>query len=204
MLQAKIPQLSTLVADVWVEERHRREMEVTQNPIEFGAPITDHAFVKPRSLSVTFGVTNTPLLAEDEEPPLVADRVEEMRLKLYELQDNKSFLVVNTITGGQYPNCLLTGIGWTTDVNNPHAVIFDLDLEEVIVTFTEQANYQPLPPEIKTKKKTEPTKKRGERPKKSLSSSKGRKRTGTRDASSSSKEQAKASAAQKQRRSIRK
>lgn len=202
MLQAKIPQLGDLVADVWVDERHRRELEATQNPVEFGSPITDHAFVKARKLSVTFAVSNTPLV--DNPTFSDTDRVEEARQKLYQLQDSRTLLTVKTITGGEYNNCLLTGIGWTTDVKNPYAVQFDLDLEEILIVTTEQTDYKPLPPEPKTQKKTAPTKKRGEKPKKELSKKKGgRKRTSTRDASSSSKEQAKAQATEKQKRSIK-
>lgn len=202
MLKAKIPQLGDLVADVWVSERHRREMEVTQNPVEFGSPVTDHAFVKAQSLSVSFGVSNTPLVDNDAFTDI--DRVDEARTKLYELQNSKTFLNVKTINGGEYNNMLLTGIGWTTDEKNPHAVIFDLDLEEVIIVTTEQTEYQALPAEKKTEKKTKPTTKRGTKPKKKLEkATKGRKRTSTRDVSSSSKEQAKAAAATKQRGKIK-
>lgn len=202
MLKAKIPQLGDLVADVWVSERHRREMEVTQNPVEFGSPVTDHAFVKAQSLSVSFGVSNTPLVNNDAFTDI--DRVDEARTKLYELQNSKTFLNVKTINGGEYNNMLLTGIGWTTDDTNPHAVIFDLDLEEVIIVTTEQTEYQALPAEKKTEKKTKPTSKRGTKPKKKLeTATKGRKRTSTRDVSSSSKEQAKAAAAAKQRGKIK-
>lgn len=201
-IKAKIPQLGDLVADVWVSERHRRDMEVTQNPVEFGSPVTDHAFVKAQSLSVSFGVSNTPLV--DNEAFTDIDRVEEARLKLYDLQDAKTFLNVKTINGGEYSNMLLTGIGWTTDEDNPHAVIFDLDLEEVIIVTTEQTEYQALPAEKKTEKKTKPTSKRGTKPKKKLETDKkGRKRTSTRDVSQSSKEQAKAAAAKKQRGKIK-
>jgi len=211
MLKAKIPQLGDLVADVWVSERHRREMEVTQNPIEFGSPVTDHAFVKAQSLSVSFGVSNTPLVDNDAFTDI--DRVDEARTKLYELQNSKTFLNVKTINGGEYNNMLLTGIGWTTDEKNPHAVIFDLDLEEVIIVTTEQTEYQALPAEPKTEKKTKPTTKRGTRPKKQLpktkkssggSKSTSRNRTSTRDVSSSSKEQAKSKSAEKQAESVRK
>lgn len=202
MLQAKIPQLGDLVADVWVDERHRRELEATQNPVEFGSPITDHAFVKARKLSVTFAVSNTPLV--DNPTFSDTDRVEEARQKLYQLQDSRTLLTVKTITGGEYNNCLLTGIGWTTDVKNPYAVQFDLDLEEILIVTTEQTEYKAQPPDPSTKKKTEPTKKCGEKPKKKLDTKTGKKRTSTRDVSVTSKEQAKAAAAESQKRSIKK
>ena len=111
---------------------------------------------------------------------------------MYQLQDSRTLLTAKTITGGEYNNCLLTGIGWTTDVKNPYAVQFDLDLEEILIVTTEQTEYKAQPPDPSTKKKTEPTKKRGEKPKKKLDTKTGKKRTSTRDVSVTSKEQAKA------------
>ena len=203
MLKATIPQLGDLTADVWVDERHRREMELTQNPIEFGSPITDHAFVKAQTLAVRFAVSNTPLVNNTTFSD--ADRVAEARERLYELQDSKQFLTVQTVTGGAYKNMMLTGIGWSTDSSNPHATIFDLDLEEVIIVTTQQTEYQALPPEVKTQKQTETTKKRGELPKNKLSDDDTkRKRTGTRDVNTSKKNQAKGAAAEKQAKVIKK
>lgn len=203
MLKATIPQLGDLTADVWIDERHRREMELTQNPIEFGSPITDHAFIKAQSLAVSFAVSNTPLVSNPTFSD--TDRVAEARERLYELQDSKQFLTVQTVTGGTYNNMMLTGIGWSTDSSNPQATIFDLDLEEVIIVTTQQTEYQALPPEKKTKKQTETTKKRGELPKNKLSGEdKKRKRTGTRDVSTSKKNQAKGAAAEKQAKVIKK
>ena len=203
MLKATIPQLGDLTADVWIDERHRREMELTQNPIEFGSPITDHAFIKAQSLAVRFAVSNTPLV--DNPTFSDTDRVAEARNKLYELQDSKQFLTVKTVTGGEYKNMMLTGIGWSTDSSNPHATIFDLDLEEVIIVTTQQTEYQALPPEVKTQKQTDTTKKRGELPKNELSGDDTkRKRTGTRDVSVSKENQAKSTAAEKKAKTIKK
>lgn len=153
MLKAAIPQLGNLTADVWIDERHRREMEVTQNPVEYGAPITDHAFVKARKLYIRFGVSNTPLSANDSFTS--KNRVSEAREKLYEMQDTKQLITVNTITGGQYKDCLLAGIGWQTDSSNPHSIIFDLDLEEIVITTTDKVDYQLQPPDPRDAAKTE-------------------------------------------------
>lgn len=195
MLEAKIPQLGDLVADVWVEERHRRELEVTQNPIEFGAPVSDHSFVKARQLSVTFGVTNTPLKENDTFTS--RDRIGEARERLFELQDTSTFLTVLTITGGSYDNCLLTGIGWTTDAKTPHAIIFELDLEEIIITKTKLTTYQPLPADERTGKKTSTDNKRGSVSQQSRDEANNR-RNSTPDSSTNADELAKSAAAKAQ------
>lgn len=189
LIKGVIPQLGALFADVWVDERHRREMEVTKNPIEYGSPVGDHSFVKPQELGVTFAVSNTPF--DGSESFTSDNRIDEAREMLYQLQDDSVFLTVKTITGGEYTNMLLTGIGWSTDKDNPHAVQFSLDLEEVIVVTTEQTEYQALPPEKKTKKQTEPKSKKGKKPKNKLPSDKKEKSTKSRSAASAKREAAK-------------
>lgn len=49
-----------IVAQAVIEEQHMDEMEVTQHPIETGAPITDHAFVRPSRLIMTLMWSNSP------------------------------------------------------------------------------------------------------------------------------------------------
>ena len=159
ILKGRVPKLGSLTADVWVEERHRREMEVTQNPVEYGSPITDHAFIRARKLAVMFKVSNTPINSSGSFGG--TDRVADARKKLFMLQDKKEFLDVFTVTGGEYKNCLLTGIGWSTDSNNPDAVIFELDLEEIIVTSTKKTSYEPQPADERINAKTSENKDSG-------------------------------------------
>lgn len=196
ILKGRVPKLGSLTADVWVEERHRREMEVTQNPIEYGSPVTDHAIVKARKLSVMFGVSNTPISNGGSFGG--ADRVADARAKLFMLQDSKQFLDVFTINGGEYKNCLLTGIGWSTDSNNPDAVIFELDLEEIIVTSTKKTSYEPQPEDERVGDQTSSTKKRGEVSKQSREAADEVRRNHTADASTSADELAKSAAAKAQ------
>lgn len=196
MLKVRIPKLGGLVADVWVDERHRRELEVTKNPIEYGSPITDHAFVKARQLTVTFGVTNTPMAANDSFGS--SDRVSEAREKLFKFQDNAELLTVITISGGEYKDCLLAGIGWVTDSTNPHSTIFSLDLEEVKITKTEKTDYVPLPDDPRTGAKTDSTKKRGEQSKEERDAADEARRQNTADEAASEAARMKAEAAKAQ------
>lgn len=196
LVRGRIPQLGELTADVWVSEDHRREMEVTQNPIEFGAPITDHSFVKARTLSVVFGVSNTPMNSSSSFSG--KDRISDARKKLYKLQDDSEFLTVKTITGGDYKNCLLTGIGWSTDSTNPNSITFELELQEVIITKTEKTSYEPLPADERTGDKTKETKKRGENSKQERDAANEDRRKNTNDANASENERMKAAAAKAQ------
>lgn len=169
-IKGVIPQLGELTPDVWVDERHRRELEITKNPIEYGSPIADHAYIKAQNLGISFAVSNTPLFPSASFTD--DDRLQEAREKLYQLQDDKVPLTVKTISGGEYKNMLLVGIGWSTDEKNPHSTIFSLDLEEIEIVTTQKTTYTALPAEPKTKKKTDPKARKGKKPKNKLPSDK--------------------------------
>ena len=168
MFKVIIPQLGGIVADAWLSEEHSRELEITENPIEFGAPITDHAFVKPQELTIEFGITNTPLLVNDAFGQLGEDRVNNAREMLFALQDGKVFLTVQTLTGGDYERLLLQSISWRTDSSNTQSATFALKLKEVKITATKEVQYSPSAKEKRVSKQISKTKKSGEKPSKQL------------------------------------
>lgn len=49
-----------IIAQAVIEEQHMDEMEVTQHPVETGAPITDHAYMRPSHLKMTLMWSNSP------------------------------------------------------------------------------------------------------------------------------------------------
>lgn len=204
--QATIPQLNGITADCWLAEEHSREMEITENPIEFGAPITDHAFVKPQELVVEFGVTNTPLIDNFIFGTSGTDRIERAREILFKLQDDKVFLTVQTLTGGVYNRLLIQSINWRTDSKNPQSVTYALKLKEVKITQTKTTSYTPLPADKKVADQTSPTKKAGEKSSKKLatnSTNADSKKGNTASTSTSSEDKAKATAAKKQGNDIK-
>lgn len=44
--------LGPIPLDVIVREDHESELEITRNPIEFGADVTDHAYILPKRLTI--------------------------------------------------------------------------------------------------------------------------------------------------------
>lgn len=46
--------LSPLPLDVRISERHEVEVGITENPLENGAVVNDHAFIKPKKLKIEF------------------------------------------------------------------------------------------------------------------------------------------------------
>lgn len=53
--------IDTIVLDASVTETHTMEVDVTDHPVEQGAPVTDHARPKPITLSMEGIISNTPL-----------------------------------------------------------------------------------------------------------------------------------------------
>jgi hypothetical protein len=49
-----------IIAQAVIEEQHMDEMEVTQHPVETGAPMTDHAYVRPAHLKMVLMWSNSP------------------------------------------------------------------------------------------------------------------------------------------------
>lgn len=47
-------------ANATISEKHVDEMEITQHPVEEGAPITDHAFMRPAEVVITCMWSNSP------------------------------------------------------------------------------------------------------------------------------------------------
>jgi hypothetical protein len=54
-------QLGTVVLDASVREQHGVEVEVTRNPVEKGAAISDHRRIQPRQVVIEGIITNSPL-----------------------------------------------------------------------------------------------------------------------------------------------
>lgn len=51
-----------LLAQVTIEELHRDDMEITSHPVELGAPISDHAFMRPAEVVIKCAWSNSPTL----------------------------------------------------------------------------------------------------------------------------------------------
>lgn len=168
MEQVIIPYLGGLRADCWKSEDHTRELEVTENPVESGLNVNDHAFRKPQELTIEFGVSNHPLpidttfSTDNFFGEFGTDRVGKARDLLFWMQDDKVFLEVITLGGGTYKNMLLKKISWRTDIRMRQAAIFTLTLKELIVTSTKTIKYKPKA--AKTKQQTSKKTDKGEVP----------------------------------------
>jgi hypothetical protein len=111
-------------ATVTIEESSNDSLEITQHPVQQGATITDHAFVKPSTLSLKIGWT-------DDDAPL-AETYQNL-LTLQALREP-----FDVVTGKRaYTNMLMEFLDVTTDKETENILAVSMGLREVILTAVE-------------------------------------------------------------------
>jgi hypothetical protein len=124
-------------ADVTVEERGRDELVVTENPVEQGAAITDHAFKKPATLTVRVGFSNSSLVGQFD--PLYVQTVYALMLALQAAR-----IPFGIITGKRlYANMLITSLSTFTDEKWENAMMLVVDMKEIILVNTQTVSVPP-------------------------------------------------------------
>lgn len=112
--------IGDIVATVTLDESGSDELEITQHPVQRGAAITDHAYVKPASLSMRLGwdASTRP--------------VEETYQQLLDLQaDREPFDIV---TGKRiYRDMLFKSIGVTNDPKTERVLVVSASFQQVIL-----------------------------------------------------------------------
>lgn len=117
-------------ATITLEEVGTDELEITQHPVQQGASITDHAYVKPSTV-------NLKLMWSDANAPL-----SETYRNLLDLQSSR--VPMDVVTGKRaYTNMLIKSLGQTTDVNTENVLSISLQLQEIIITAVEVTTVPP-------------------------------------------------------------
>ncbi len=52
--------IDSFTAQVTIEETHTDELEIAEHPVEQGAPIADHSFLRPAEVVISCGYSNSP------------------------------------------------------------------------------------------------------------------------------------------------
>lgn len=158
---AIIRSMGGLAFDAVFEETHEADLEVTDNPVETGVVISDHAFMKPLRVKISAGVSDTPL-ADITDDPFASDAGRARRAfdLLTELQ--KRAEPFDLQTGLKlYENMVCSSIRTSQDKDSSGALLFTAELREVIIVYTQVVTY---PPRKKgaTKRQAGPKKDKGE------------------------------------------
>ena len=105
-----------------LSEKHTSEVEITSNPIETGAEVADHAFVKPKQVIMEVADTNASSVFND----------------LVRFQSEREpFTLVTGLT--VYSNMLIQAIDTTRDKVNAAVLQATVTLREVIIVSTGSA-----------------------------------------------------------------
>lgn len=158
---AIIRSMGGLVFDAVFEETHEADLEVTDNPVETGVVVSDHAFMKPLRVKISAGVSDTPLAAVTDDP-FASDAGRSRRAfeLLTELQ--KRAEPFDMQTGLKlYENMVCTSIRTSQDKDSSGALLFTAELREVIIVYTQVVTYPPRKPGA-TKRQAGPKKDKGE------------------------------------------
>ena len=134
--------IGDLVFDATFVEDHTSELEVSDNPIETGALVSDHAFMKPLRLSITAGVSEVllpsgnPDFGSNTERPTTA----------YELfsalqQEREPFDVQTGLR--IYENMMCINFQARQDKDTAGIFYFTAQLREVLIVDTETTTYPP-------------------------------------------------------------
>lgn len=135
--------------DAVISEGHQSVISKTDNPVELGADITDHAKIEPKKLRIVAMVTDTPLgfaaVGEivDDVTNLFGTSTKENATRstaaynaLIALQELREPIKVQTKLKA-YPNLLITSISTEQNVNKSRMVELYIDLEEINITASE-------------------------------------------------------------------
>lgn len=136
---------------VCMDEDSNDELEITQHPVQRGAEITDHAYLKPATVSIRFiyvpNITSTPL--------------DQLYQELLTLQASREPFTI--VTGKRvYQNMLFRSISVSTDVTKENILYVMGDFQQIIIVDVQQTNV-PVKSQQKIPQKTNSTSNLGDK-----------------------------------------
>jgi hypothetical protein len=136
------PGLPPVRFDAVIREVHSSQTAITDNPVETGVVITDHAFLLPKGLDIEAGVGDISVHTTgiDDRWSFGTNRSSECLDFLHELQ--ASLTPFNVQTGLKlYENLMISNIGTEQTKKTAGALIFTVSLREVQFVNTETVTF---------------------------------------------------------------
>ena len=165
-----LPEVATF--DAVIREGHRFEIAITDNPVETGVSLADHAYAKPDVLEMEVAVSDTPLLADAAGTPSYklattwtgagAGNVRRsVNAWEYLVDKAKSFAVFDVVTGLKAYTNMMLETGEAEQTKDSAGVLrAKLRLRQVQFATTASVLYPPRGPK-KTKRAAAPKMDRG-------------------------------------------
>lgn len=142
------------VVTVCIEETHSRPVTFTKNPVEQGAPVTDHA--RPEPVAVTLKLMASDSLSALRTPDGIPYALaSDLYSTLVNLQKTPALIRAVTM-GGDYSNMGVDNVTRSIDVKSAHAVVITLTMHEIRIVKNKLTRVV-----VATNTKAQPVKKTG-------------------------------------------
>lgn len=136
--------------DATLEEIHHGSVQVTEHPVEQGALITDHSFMRPVEVLLRCGWSNSSPSVLDTITEIftsgslsVDDYVGGIYSQLKALQERRTpFSIVTTLR--TYQNMMLTSLQIVRDAKSANALMVTATCREVIIVSTQSTSLPPV------------------------------------------------------------
>lgn len=159
---AIIKNVGGIVFDATFKEEHEDTSTVTDNPIETGVSVSDHMYANPRKVTISAGVTNSPMYTsgDDAFSSGSSSRIKAAFDTLKALKESRQPFDIQT---GLllYNNMVCLSIKFSQDVGSSNVFDFDAECREVIIVNTQLVTYPPRKPGATARQGT-PTADKGE------------------------------------------
>lgn len=132
--------IGLIIPDVVVSEKHQDALEITEHPVEIGAPVSDHAYKRPSEVTMEIGFSGGGSLLDFADTSALGISLSESPKEIYQqILDLQASRVPFDVTTGkrQYSNMLIRAIDVTTDRTSENVLMCVLTLREVIISQTE-------------------------------------------------------------------
>lgn len=148
--------LGPIIAQAVLEEKHVDELQVTDHPVEQGAQISDHAFMRPAEVTLQYGWSPSTLSSAIGSinvlsPNLLGGNLQDIYQKLLDLQASR---IPFTITTGkrQYENMLIRSISETTNEKTENVLMVTVTCRAIFIVQTQATTLPPKTRQAKPKK----------------------------------------------------
>lgn len=141
LFQQQSRRIGLIVPSVVVSEKHNDTLEITEHPVETGAPVSDHAYKRPSEVVMEVGFAGGGSLLDFIDTSSLGLTLglspKETYQQILDLQSSR--IPFDVVTGKRlYSNMLIRAIEVTTDRTSENVLMAVLTLREVIITQTQQ------------------------------------------------------------------
>jgi hypothetical protein len=130
-------QAGMIVPDASVEERHDDDSVITENPVENGSVVNDHAYDLPQEVDLTYAWSSSSPQANGN-----FSFLNQMYAQLLTLKSAK--VLLNIVTGKrQYQNALIKNLSETTDKDTENILLIRIGIRQLLLAVTQTVTIPP-------------------------------------------------------------